>query len=1052
MRQLSVAQQNVLKSKQRATYCLVEIEDAVGNFRNYSLLDGNSFLKEVEYGAGVDEYTSDATVTLKREVYGKSISPLMEDSPLNQVGGIFMPVNDIGRRLRIKTATLPRGAFPSSSDYKVVFSGEVDTFQMGGGPDVKLVCRDKAGRLTDKWIKTKRVYGSDIGVPVVEVMQAMLDDNTGVGVTPLFVIGDNPTFAIKTYEQQNGSLFEAVRNLAMMIGWDVRYIWNDVEDDFVLTLYEPRRNIEVADWLFGPNGTPYIDVKDLTIDKFGVRNDFVGKFISADTGEVITIYDQDINSINKYGEQYMGIFEDENSPINSLPEMEALLASAKADLKDPAAVQTIETLYFWPAEVNDVYDFEPNGKYYDRTQQWAIVSFRHHLGNDGKRRTTFTVRGKPSGGYTNWIRRYGYTNPGIILGPPVITLKYVALLEDQDPVNTIRVQVDVDGMGRSPVRVWYAIGDESYTEEPNIESGDVLTFSREGNDVRSRVLRVRARTPDGMVDEKILIIDWDTVAKIVSINQPYAITANGTQTGWEQPAIVDPDTHSLVIVLTGAVTISTCVPAAVPRAPEDGGGYIIPLGDSLSCVLRYAHTTPGTKGKVSVTPFGGPNGNGASGEGVTFDLERKPEPNIQIQELTSITRRAVITVNPGDSKINWQARLASGSLRPTKRDTESAQVIGWRPSSVVGPTVTFTFDVDPNEDTIIEYYAEGNGMRSATRFQPVDKDNQPEIKDFRAIEVEAGVVKVSGTPDDDCSWWMLWGSPVAFPRKSNGEPDPSCLLFEGNQQDTETPPFGAQEATWYFIARAFDYAGKYREHEFILLVSGAPDPVGSLTITSAVTAEPVPDEFYHRISWTHNEAAETDHKVRILVDGEEVVSLAANRSPEVDYDGTDTLGGIGGYQSVRRYPVLSSHPRAVYKTYTYTIQMYDETDTLVDSDSTNISGYYDSAPTDPEYETPTELPEELFALSNILSIDCSWVNTSSEWYIDIQMRLLYGGVTSENPYFETLDPGEVEHHPSIPAYRQASFRLRYRNVEEVGDWTEWSNWAYSSGAEGEFEG
>src|SRR5206468_2125903 len=117
----------------------------------------------------------------------QTLSPLRTDSTLNRLddGITYGPQIDLVRAITIETATTPIGVLPGASNFKLKFKGTTGTVNFGSSP-VVVECRDEGGLLVDRWVETKKQYGSLAGVPIETVMQQILDDNLGAGVVSLY--------------------------------------------------------------------------------------------------------------------------------------------------------------------------------------------------------------------------------------------------------------------------------------------------------------------------------------------------------------------------------------------------------------------------------------------------------------------------------------------------------------------------------------------------------------------------------------------------------------------------------------------------------------------------------------------------------------------------------------------------------------------------------------------------------------------------------------------------------------------------------------------------
>jgi hypothetical protein len=386
-----------LEGAHRSHYLKVEVEDGSGAFRNLCSLNGEDWVEDVTFGAHVDQPVMTASVHIKTQVGTSYLSPFVQSSSLNQIAAVYNPLLDVGREIRISTATTARGAAaPSSGDFKLLFTGEIDRVDPASRT---LECRDLGGVLMDAQIETELVYGSDDGVDVEVVQQAILDDTLGGTVTLHTPV--SPSFAITTYRQSVGGLLETLRTIALQnLGWDVRYRPDhDDASEWKLTLYEPDRANVTPDWTFGPSR--YNGIGRLEIDREPVRNVVRVEYRAAGTGAAAYEQVEDAASIAKYGRRFMRLAFGDGSQIDTPEEATAVAEAALADLASPVADQEVTLPFFWPVEIGDLYAFTTNSRLYDTTQTLAVVGYRHTLSATSQT-TTLQCRGTPAGAYRAW--------------------------------------------------------------------------------------------------------------------------------------------------------------------------------------------------------------------------------------------------------------------------------------------------------------------------------------------------------------------------------------------------------------------------------------------------------------------------------------------------------------------------------------------------------------------------------------------------------------------------------------------------------------------------
>lgn len=265
-------------------------------------------------------------------------------------------------------------------------------------------------------------------------MQQILDDN-GYSDVALYT-PTSPGWMIREYEQPRVLPLDALRQLALQIGWDVRFRY-DAAGVFRLTFDEPARTKTVPDTDFGP--TEYLDARQLDVTDANIRNVVRVYYTDAATGTRLFEERSDAASIARYGRRYMELAEDAASNIDSAAEAGALADAAVSDLATPDAEQAIETMFFWPAELGDLYAFQPNGVHYDTEQRFAVSRLDWSLGasGPGTGRTTIAVRGKPAGAYRRWLK----------LGRAFAAGPY--LMRADDPAGTVLPSEATDAAGRN---------------------------------------------------------------------------------------------------------------------------------------------------------------------------------------------------------------------------------------------------------------------------------------------------------------------------------------------------------------------------------------------------------------------------------------------------------------------------------------------------------------------------------------------------------------------------------------------------------------------------
>lgn len=378
-----------------------------------TMIDLSSWVERITISQDIDDPVSSATIEFTRADSGtNSLSPLRTDSKLNVLddGITYAPLLDLGRSITIELATTAIGAPVNNSDIKPLFQGKIDVVNIEKSP-VSVECRDQGGQLVDRWIETPKNYGTAPGRALELVIQDILDDTFGAGVVPLYV-PTSPSFLVTIYQQQVQSVMDALQALAFLVGWDIRYKWDDGTSAFRLTLSQPPRTKTVPDYTFGPS--QYFDIRALNLDITNIRNairvSYRDKALGARSAQTVT----DSTSIAKYGRRFFHNQEGDTSPIDTSTKALGEGSAMLSDLKEPKAVQEVDAPFCWPADLGDLYRFLTNSVHYNSSQDLAVTKIEHELMPDSHQ-TTFGVRGNPAGAYLNWFSR-GTAGPGSV-GP-----------------------------------------------------------------------------------------------------------------------------------------------------------------------------------------------------------------------------------------------------------------------------------------------------------------------------------------------------------------------------------------------------------------------------------------------------------------------------------------------------------------------------------------------------------------------------------------------------------------------------------------------------------
>lgn len=389
MRTISTAETNLLSAGAYSIHLRFDIRDGGGNWVDYS-----DWVEECSWDEDIDNPVMGMSATLAFRDGSTNLSPLV---------GATLPI-DIGREVRVRVGYAAPSGTPSV--FHNVFQGYLDLVDASGYNEMRLEARDLGGALMDAYVEEERTYGSAApGSPMVTVMQAILND-WAPGVT-LYAPVD-PGANLSTFRAEKGPVLEVLRNLALLIGWDVGYRWDSSAASWRLTLINPNRAVSTPDYTLSSD--LYLKLSKTALDRSSVRN-VVRVVYGPNPGRAV-VTRSDSTSISRYGRRFMELAEAEDSAIDTQAEAERFADAALADLKDPKVELEAELHLFPWVQLGDFYAFSPNGIHFDAEQRAAVVGVRHRYAL-GERRTTLSLRGQPAGAYSRWFWREGGrgTNP-----------------------------------------------------------------------------------------------------------------------------------------------------------------------------------------------------------------------------------------------------------------------------------------------------------------------------------------------------------------------------------------------------------------------------------------------------------------------------------------------------------------------------------------------------------------------------------------------------------------------------------------------------------------
>lgn len=378
MRLGPASQQALALSKQRRESVRVLIEDAEG-----TMVDRSAWFVDGSIRDSVEQFGPSASLNFHRERNGDSLSPRVTD--------YLAP----SRKIDVKLALSELGTAPDAGDWQTLFRGVMDEPSWGGDESrLRLTCRSELSALLhDRWVEQPFVVPE---LPLIQAMQFVLDTVLGVSAPMVYVEGD-PDSGVPEYQQRRQSLMDALRALVQPRGWLVREVWHDATASYRLTVYDPERNRQTAD--FGFSDSDYYSIDNIQESSRGVRS-----VVRVQWAEDQFVVAEDTEAIEKYGRKVIYI-DARSSPFITTRDQALFLAGqALLDVSLPLATQQPTHHLDYRIEVGDIYTWLPNGIHASETLQLAVSGWEHRLTGDPRTPSTTSIMGRerPTGGSWRW--------------------------------------------------------------------------------------------------------------------------------------------------------------------------------------------------------------------------------------------------------------------------------------------------------------------------------------------------------------------------------------------------------------------------------------------------------------------------------------------------------------------------------------------------------------------------------------------------------------------------------------------------------------------------
>lgn len=383
----------------------VEIDDGTAQFIDLTDFFGEDWLQGISITSNTDVPVATSTIGITKKIFEKNLSPFLstfaQSSPRQPV--------DINRRIKVYTSL-------DGDDEDLVFEGIIENLDTTGRDNViQISSRDLGGPLQDYFLEDDFTIGT--AEAIEDAIQLILDEifvtiQTNAGdFLPPFVYNipslytpDSPSFVIPSNTYSPGqTAMEMINNLALQIGWFVRYRFDPNTGAYRLSLLGPDRALLSP--LYQANQNQILDYQQLSRSRVNIRNYIQLDFLDGGvTPTTVTVSDTD--SIERYGYKYMRIVEAYTSAIDTTTEANNMANRALSDLAEPLGDFGVLMRYFPNIQEGDLIDLPADGVNFDEAKTAAVSSFTHNITKQGST-TAVTLRGQPSIGQRFWLLSQG---------------------------------------------------------------------------------------------------------------------------------------------------------------------------------------------------------------------------------------------------------------------------------------------------------------------------------------------------------------------------------------------------------------------------------------------------------------------------------------------------------------------------------------------------------------------------------------------------------------------------------------------------------------------
>lgn len=279
--------------------------------------------------------------------------------------------------------------------------------------------------------------------------------------------------------------------------------------------------------------------------------------------------------------------------------------------------------------------------------------------------------------------------------------------------------------------------------------------------------------------------DADLTPEIRWINAPEPIYSGTEITGWRVSGAVDEDTHAVVLLISGGMTLDTAFPNYTASSLAGFTEYWIDLTGVPETVKQFTAILSQVGGEVgSVTieprelfnPLDVLPRAGLVGEAFTQILSRAPVTVVTITRVTTTLFSLLLSVSPVSSTMMYRFdAVTSADPWTSAKSVDGTVVIGR------GTSAEPYIDVSTGKRSLEYRSISDSGVAEDVHRLVLDQEDTPFIS-LKVIEAVPHVLTVSWTINDNVSRVVILARKEGDPRLTDMAPDGAYVKYDGTGQ------------------------------------------------------------------------------------------------------------------------------------------------------------------------------------------------------------------------------------------------------------------------------